>query len=51
MADVPVNTVLSSEVPVTAGEDTTGLAAELGKAKSCVAELEFVETISVCRYE
>lgn len=44
---VPVNTVPSSEIPVTAGGDTTGFAAELDNAKGRIAELESVETTNV----
>lgn len=50
-ADVSVDTILSSEVPVTAGEDITGTAAELDKAKLRIAESESAETMTVRRHE
>lgn len=45
--DAFVNTVLSSEVAVTAGRYTTESAAELDMAKARFAELESLETITV----
>lgn len=50
-ADAPVNTVPSSEVKVTAGEHTTGLAAELEKGKCRIAELESFVTINFGRHK
>lgn len=50
-ADFPVDIVLSSEVPVTAGENTTGLAADLDNVKAGLAELESVEAMTVRRHD
>lgn len=45
------NTLPSSEVPVLAGGDPIGSAAELDKAKARIAELKSVEAITVRRHE
>lgn len=46
-ANVPVNTLLSSEVLVTTGGGTAVLAAALDEAKVCIVELKSVETITI----
>lgn len=50
-ADVPDNTVLSSEIPVITGGNTIELATELNKAMARIAELESVEIITVRCHE
>lgn len=48
---VPVNTVLSSEVPVTTKAYSTELPAEMEESIANSASLESGETISFCRHE
>lgn len=50
-ANVSVNTVPSSTAPVNTEGNTTKFVAELDEAKSCIAELESVQTVSVRRHE
>lgn len=51
MAGVSVNTVPSPKLLVTTGGGTTKESAESHKAKTCIAELESVEAITVGRHE
>lgn len=50
-ADSALNTVPSSDAPVNSEEDTTEIAAELNIVKARIAELEYVENITVRRHE
>lgn len=51
LADVPVSTLSSTEVPVTTEGDTTELVAGLDKAKVRFAELKSVASLNIRRYE
>lgn len=49
--NVLINTVPSSEVLVTTGEDITQISGQFDRSESCIAKLDSIETVTIIRHK